>query len=456
MRRNGIIILYGLKDPIFIGELIMNYKKIAALIAVSCLVLSLGVFFTPSVSAVEETYDMSDEYKSSKYYQNFKSVTLSGDQASDVIAIALSQLGYHEGDSNADLGGSNLGGTRDFVEYNVLYGKIDNGQGNGKSYGYYWCASFVNWCLRQARVSPSDSAAAEVSCQRWLKKCQQYGMYKEKGDCIPSEGDLIFFKDKGSNVPSTHMGLVLYSDGETVFTVEGNTSNDEFFSSDGNYVALKSYPLDSDYIVGYATPDYAGKNSAEAVDRAPFGKSVGSYISTDKIEIKKGGETIATVNEFELLEVLEIDADGFEVRYEKDGEIFKGVADLTDKAIQIRADNEGFKVVELLDSNGERIMNTLYIREENVAKLPEAVPEKEGLDFVAWLDASGERLDAGDTPTLKDGKATLTAVWEISTDEYAWNIEDTIFVATTATPAVLLISASIFLIIFNKKRANKK
>ena len=60
----------------------MNYKKIAALIAACCLVLSLGVFFTPSVSAVEETYEMSDEYKSSKYYQNFKSVTLSGDQAS--------------------------------------------------------------------------------------------------------------------------------------------------------------------------------------------------------------------------------------------------------------------------------------------------------------------------------------------------------------------------------------
>jgi hypothetical protein len=32
--------------------------------------------------------------------------------------IALSQLGHHEGDSDADMDGWNLGGTNNFVEYN--------------------------------------------------------------------------------------------------------------------------------------------------------------------------------------------------------------------------------------------------------------------------------------------------------------------------------------------------
>ena len=123
------------------------------------MILSLVTLLVPlNVAAAEPSYTVSAEYKKSRYYENLQKVPLSGDQAIDTVAIALSQLGYHEGNSNADFGGLNTSGTKDFVEYNVLYGKLDNNQGNGVSYGYYWCASFVNWCLRQARVSKSASA----------------------------------------------------------------------------------------------------------------------------------------------------------------------------------------------------------------------------------------------------------------------------------------------------------
>jgi hypothetical protein len=49
------------------------------------------------ISAATPTYEVSKQYEKSKYYQNFKKVPLSGDQATDVVAIALSQLGYREG-----------------------------------------------------------------------------------------------------------------------------------------------------------------------------------------------------------------------------------------------------------------------------------------------------------------------------------------------------------------------
>ena len=176
-------------------------------------------------SAAAAKYNMTNEYKSGRFYKNLTSLSLSGDGARDTVAIAMSQVGYHEGDGESDFDGETNTGTKDFVEYNVLYGKLDNNQGNGMSYGYYWCASFVNWCLRQAGVPESATAGVEVSCQRWFADCKAEGIYRSKGGYIPKLGDIIFFKDKGSAVDSTHVGLVRYSDGNYVYTVEGNTSN---------------------------------------------------------------------------------------------------------------------------------------------------------------------------------------------------------------------------------------
>ena len=95
-----------------------------AFVAVISLIIAISTL-TLAASAVTPTYTMSKPYKQSKYYDNFKTVDLTGDQVADVLAIALSQLGYHEGDSDADMGGLNDGGVKDFVEYNVLYGKVD-------------------------------------------------------------------------------------------------------------------------------------------------------------------------------------------------------------------------------------------------------------------------------------------------------------------------------------------
>ena len=36
----------------------------------------------------------------------------------DIVNVALSQKGYHEGNSNDDLGGNNANGTNNYTEYN--------------------------------------------------------------------------------------------------------------------------------------------------------------------------------------------------------------------------------------------------------------------------------------------------------------------------------------------------
>jgi hypothetical protein len=218
-------------------------KMFVRLCAALCAVVLFGVAFAAvspnrdplavTASAAEATYQMTEEYMAGRFYKNFTEVKRTGDQRKDGNAIALSQLGYHEGDSDADFGGDSTDGVRDFVEYNVLAGKFDNGQGNGVSYGYYWCASFVNWCLRQAGVDADASAGAEISCQRWIAACSQKGIYRSRGSYMPEAGDMIFFRDKGSSLSSTHIGLVLYVSGGRVHTVEGNTSFTNDYSSDG-------------------------------------------------------------------------------------------------------------------------------------------------------------------------------------------------------------------------------
>ena len=89
----------------------MTKRKVLRISAVLLAVILSGAVFAAfcgndgslviDVAATGE-YDMSDQYKASSFYANLKAVERTGDQAKDVLAIAMSQIGYHEGDSEAD------------------------------------------------------------------------------------------------------------------------------------------------------------------------------------------------------------------------------------------------------------------------------------------------------------------------------------------------------------------
>lgn len=256
----------------------MKTKKITVLVAVISIAV-LAVFFGAvcsralPVKAAEPTYEVSESYKNSKFYKNLINTSLTGDQATDVIAIALSQVGYHEGNSEDEMDGMSKDGSLDFVEYNRLYGAIYDHGLKDYTHGYYWCASFANWCLRQAGIEEAQSGGDSfISCWKWRKACIEAGIYHEKEGYAPKRGDVIFFidiNDPTIEVATSHVGLVVYSDGERVYTVEGNSSANAEFEAAGDNVATKSYTLDSPYIVGYATPNYKTATLV-AVPREPI------------------------------------------------------------------------------------------------------------------------------------------------------------------------------------------
>ena len=241
---------------------------------------SNGLSFRGGWFSNDPSYTFSSDYKSSVWYKNFSGIELTSNERNNVLRVAISQLGYHEGNSDADFGGTNLKGTLNVTEYNRLpivtstgkpYGE-EGSDGKVLDYSFNWCACFVNWCLNQAQI---DHAHAELSCGRWIDDWftqQENGYSTSKaygGKYTPQPADMIFFDwDQKNNWPE-HIGLVLYVTDTTVYTVEGNTSS--------GYVAVRSYPLDSKQIKGYGRPAYA-EGEEETLDFSFSTVREGTYI----------------------------------------------------------------------------------------------------------------------------------------------------------------------------------
>lgn len=101
-----------------------------------------------------------------------------------------------------------------------------------------WCACFVSWCYAQAGYSEPRFAACTSQGMPWFKSRGQWGD-RSYADIAP--GDAIFFDWDGDGT-ADHVGIVIGTDGTTVYTVEGNS---------GDACKIRSYSLDSGYIIGY-------------------------------------------------------------------------------------------------------------------------------------------------------------------------------------------------------------
>ena len=91
-----------------------------------------------------------------------------------------------------------------------------------------WCACFVSWCYNQAGKSEPRFAGCQSQGVPWL---QSRGQWDARGYENIAPGDAIFFDWDGDG-SADHVGLVIGTDGERVYTVEGNS---------GDACKIKSY-----------------------------------------------------------------------------------------------------------------------------------------------------------------------------------------------------------------------
>ena len=175
-------------------------------------------------------------------------------QAGMVVAQALGQMGFTEED--------------------------DEHTPFGERYGYpngYWCDMFVSWCADEAGVS-KEAFPRSVNCARHCRAFTALGRYRDSaargGSYVPLQGDLaLFHNDEGR---LHHIGLVLYVEDGTLFTIEGNALTTRWDyppetvsparvpeEEPNDYVTVNRYPLDDPRLHGYAVPAYDSREPLE-------------------------------------------------------------------------------------------------------------------------------------------------------------------------------------------------
>ncbi len=156
--------------------------------------------------------------------------------AADVVALAQSQVGYHEKASNYNL--DDFTANSGYANYNKYARDI------GVSNGQAWCATFVWWLMQMSGV-PSNAYPSRTTVTRdWFN---QRGLYHARGTYTPKPGDYVVF----GNV--AHCGIVESVSDNYVYTIEGNSSDQ---------VKRNCYPLTHSYILGYGEISYSGTASS--------------------------------------------------------------------------------------------------------------------------------------------------------------------------------------------------
>lgn len=146
--------------------------------------------------------------------RSFSTTSTKEKKAEDLITIAIKELGYEEVGEN-------------HTKYGKWYG-MD---------GAAWCHMFVSWCAYQVGILGNlvpKTASTTQGMQWFLSK----GRFQYKGKYTPKRNDIIYFKSSGAS----HVGIVEKVTGNTVHTIEGNTSN---------RVARRTYSLNHERITGY-------------------------------------------------------------------------------------------------------------------------------------------------------------------------------------------------------------
>lgn len=103
-----------------------------------------------------------------------------------------------------------------------------------------WCACFASWCGDQAGLIESGKMPKFSLCDDGIAWFQSKGKWKSRG-YSPAPGTLIFFDWNGDGT-SDHVGIVEKTEGSTVYTVEGNSSD---------AVNKRSYDINNGTIMGY-------------------------------------------------------------------------------------------------------------------------------------------------------------------------------------------------------------
>ena len=279
-------------------------KRIAVVLLTT--VLMATSVFGVSAAAKSLEYSASSSYKKSVYYERLMNVKLTGDQVTDICNVAKSQVGYHEA-SFFDYSGTSTG-SGNVTEYGRWFGR----QG-------YWCNVFASWCGYVAGIPSSIYPKLTSVGPSYYSTLPAVG-----AECFAfssgrklQAGDLIFCCTcSGGYGCIDHVGLVVDVDETTIYTVEGNMSDQ---------VKACEYPASTGYSsylrarINYvARPQYENNaKTATSITEATTVKTVGdsiysvfdvavNYEQAKDLSKKMGGHLVSVSSKKELKVVSEL------------------------------------------------------------------------------------------------------------------------------------------------------
>lgn len=181
--------------------------------------------------------------------------------AEQLIAIATAEIGYKEKRSNANLDDKTANaGANNFTKYARDLASF--GYYNGSKQGFAWCDVFVDWCfLKMCGGNPTIAQNLQCQTGPFGAGCAysaQYYKQQNRWSSTPVLGAQIFFYASGT---INHTGIVSAVNGDTVTTIEGNTSEQ---------VVTRTYNINNKSIAGYGLPKYTEKKKEEQNIFTPY------------------------------------------------------------------------------------------------------------------------------------------------------------------------------------------
>lgn len=202
-------------------------------------------------------------------------------QRSSLVDVAISQIGYKEYQGNNNM-------------YGVWYGM--NNQP--------WCDIFVSWCAHEAKIQELIPKSSYVPDR--LTYYKQRNAYFKRGSYTPKPGDLVLFDFNNNGTPD-HIGIVEKVQGNTLYTIEGNTTGSGE-SSNGDGVYRKSRSLTSSGVLGYCVPAYKEEEEVDIKDLEIKNKDTGKMVKVESINAE--GNNYIKLRDVEKLFPVVIDWDG--------------------------------------------------------------------------------------------------------------------------------------------------
>lgn len=141
--------------------------------------------------------------------------------AADLIAVAISELGYYEKNDKNNLDDPSVKGNGNYTKYARDLDAIN--YFSVKVQGQAYCSTFVSWCAYQMCGKDAEKAR-KILCQTkkgasWCPSAAQYYRSAKRLDNKPQAGDQVFYGEVGNEY---HTGIVEFVSGDYVHTIEGN------------------------------------------------------------------------------------------------------------------------------------------------------------------------------------------------------------------------------------------